>query len=83
MAEQIALVLAQKIPSTYPRLCYEEIWASLITRVLPSVTLPQNLNLIFLLFCHGTTMVASVTNLVQTAQVYHTERTPLFTTLWT
>jgi len=59
----------------------KEIWVSPKIRVLPSENLPQSLNLAkFLLFCCGTSLVASVVNLVRPLPVYHTERPPLFTT---
>jgi len=38
---RIKLFLAWKLPSSYPGLCYKEIWVSLKMRVLPSGTLFQ------------------------------------------
>ena len=43
---------AQKLPVTYPTLCYEEIWESLKIMILPSGTLSQTLVLMVLAeFC--------------------------------
>ena len=42
---RIELVLARRLPSICPTLCYKEIWVSPKIRVLPSGTLSQNTGL--------------------------------------
>jgi len=79
-AEWIQLVSARRLPSLYPMLCCKGIRVSPKIGVLSFGSLTQTL--IFLLFHHGISTVASVVSLVWLLQVCHTEHPTLFATHW-